>query len=83
MEPTLISGDRVIVDAAHRRPSPDGVYAILDPIGSVVVKRLQLVRGSDPLRIRIISDNPRHASEEEPLDQISVIGRVAGRISRM
>ncbi len=30
MAPTIAAGDRVIVDTAHRTPSPDGLYAIRD-----------------------------------------------------
>ena len=30
MAPTMMSGDRVIVDTGHKTPSPDGLYAIRD-----------------------------------------------------
>jgi hypothetical protein len=83
MEPTLLSGDRVIVDTSHNRPSPDGIYAIEGPLGDVVVKRLQVIRASDPLAVRIISDNPRQAEEVIEIECLRVIGRVAGRITRM
>jgi phage repressor protein C with HTH and peptisase S24 domain len=83
MEPTLLSGDRVIIDTSHNRPSPDGVYAIEGPLGDVVVKRLQVIRNSDPLSVRIISDNPKLPEETIEIEGLRVIGRVAGRITRM
>ena len=30
MAPTIVSGDRVIVDTGHKTPTPDGLYAIRD-----------------------------------------------------
>ena len=44
MAPTIMSGDRVIVDTGHKTPTPDGLYAIRDTFDGIVVKRLQFVR---------------------------------------
>ena len=44
MAPTVMSGDRVIVDTGHKTPTPDGLYAIRDTFECIVVKRLQVVR---------------------------------------
>ena len=76
MAPTIASGERVIVDADHRKPSPDGLYAIRDPFGSVIVRRLHVLRASRPTRVKVISDNPSHPSEETPLDEIDFFGKV-------
>jgi transcriptional regulator with XRE-family HTH domain len=76
MAPTVLSGDRVIVDTGHKTPTPDGLYAIRDTFGSIVVKRLQVMRSSRPTRVKIISDNPNHASEEIPVGDIEVVGKV-------
>jgi transcriptional regulator with XRE-family HTH domain len=76
MAPTIASGERVIVDADHRTPSPDGLYAIRDPFGSVIVRRLHVLRASRPTRVKVISDNPSHPSEETPLDEIDIFGKV-------
>jgi phage repressor protein C with HTH and peptisase S24 domain len=76
MAPTLGAGDRVIVDTAHRTPSPDGLYAIRDSIGGIVIKRLQLVRASRPTRIKIISDNANHATEEIPVSDLDIVGKI-------
>ena len=76
MAPTLTSGDRVIVDTGHKTPSPAGLYAIRDALEGIVVKRLQLLRSAQPPRIKIISDNPKHAAEEVLLDEIEIVGKV-------
>lgn len=82
MLPTLLPGDRVMIHRGAVSPSPDGIFAIDDGIG-VSVKRLQLVRGSDPLMVRIMSDNPAHREDLVPADAIKVIGRVILKISRV
>jgi transcriptional regulator with XRE-family HTH domain len=76
MAPTIRAGERVIVDTGHKTPSPDGLYAIRDTFGSVVVKRLQVMRSTKPTRVKIISDNTNHASEEAPLNDIEVVGKI-------
>jgi transcriptional regulator with XRE-family HTH domain len=76
MAPTILSGERVIVDTAHKTPTPDGLYAIRDSFGHIVVKRLQVMRSARPTRVKIISDNPNHASEETPLNDLEVVGKV-------
>jgi transcriptional regulator with XRE-family HTH domain len=75
MAPTIASGERVIIDTSHKAPTPDGLYAIRDTFGSIVVKRLQLLRSSRPTRVKIISDNPTHAAEEVPLNEIEIVGK--------
>jgi transcriptional regulator with XRE-family HTH domain len=76
MVPTLMSGDRVIVDTGHKTPSPDGLYAIRDSFDGIVVKRLQVVRSAAKPRVKIISDNPNHAAEEVPLNELEIVGKV-------
>jgi transcriptional regulator with XRE-family HTH domain len=76
MVPTIASGERVIIDTGHKTPTPDGLYAIRDAFGSIVVKRLQLLRSSRPTRVKIISDNPTHSSEEVPLNELEIVGKV-------
>jgi len=76
MAPTIASGERVVVDTGHKTPTPDGLYAIRDAFGSIVVKRLQLLRSSRPTRVKIISDNATHPSEEVLLSEIEIVGKV-------
>jgi len=41
-----------------------------------VVKRLQLLRSSQPTRVKIISDNPNHSTDEVPLNELEIVGKV-------
>lgn len=75
MAPTIVSGERVIVDTGHKTPTPDGLYAIRDTFGHIVVKRLQVMRASRPTRVKVISDNSNHASEETPLSELEIVGK--------
>ena len=76
MAPTIASGERVIIDTSHATPSPDGLYAIRDPFNSVIVRRLQVLRSSRPTRVKVLSDNPKHPSEEAPLGELEIAGKV-------
>jgi transcriptional regulator with XRE-family HTH domain len=75
MAPTIMSGEKVIVDTGHKTPSPDGLYAIRDSFDKVIVRRLQLLRAAQPSRVKVISDNPKHATEEVPLTDVEVVGK--------
>jgi transcriptional regulator with XRE-family HTH domain len=76
MVPTITSGERVIVNTAHRTPTPDGLYAIRDAFGAIVIKRLQLLRSAQPTQVKIISDNANHPTEEVPLNELEIVGKV-------
>jgi len=75
MMPTLQTGDRVMVNLRARIPSPPGIFAIWDGLG-VVCKRVEHIQGSDPPRLRIISDNDRHEAYERTIEEAHIIGRV-------
>jgi transcriptional regulator with XRE-family HTH domain len=77
MAPTIMSGDKVILDTSRKTPSPDGLYAIRDAFENVIVRRLQLLRAAQPSRVKIISDNPKHAAEEIALGDIEIVGKAA------
>lgn len=81
MRPTLEPGDRVLVDTSTEWRNDDSVWLIDD--GTPKVKRLRMVRGSSPPRATILSDNPTIQPEEVDLEDIRIIGRVVGRVSRM
>lgn len=82
MSPTLETGDRVIIDTNHSRVTPDGIY-VIDEGDGPMVKRLQLVRRSDPPEVRILSDNRNHEAYTLRLEDIRIIGRVSGRVTKM
>src|SRR5262249_31752815 len=59
MEPTLQPGQRVLVDTGDRIPTPPGIFVVWDGLG-LVVKRVQALAHSEPMRVRITSDNPKY-----------------------
>lgn len=80
MLPTLNEGDFVFVDTRHRLPSPDGLYALTDEFGGIVVKRLEVLgRRDEEVLVNVISDNERHPPRERMLSEIQIIGRVVRR----
>lgn len=75
MEPTLRSGDRVMVDMADQSLATPGVFALHDGDGTVI-KRVERVPASRPPSLRLISDNPHHGNYEVPAETVHVVGRV-------
>ncbi len=75
MTPTLLSGDRVMIDTQDQRPTPPGIFALWDGIG-VVVKRLEHVPNSEPALLRISSDNANHCEYQRTFEEVNIIGRV-------
>lgn len=84
MIPDLLPGDRVLIDRSHRDPRQGGIFAVREGDG-IIIKHVEVVRGSDPPRIVCKSSNQTYAPFELVLDgeTVAIIGRVAGRISRM
>lgn len=79
----LSSGDRVIVDRRDTDPRQGGVFAVWDG-GGVIVKQVELVRGTDPVRIICKSRNPSYDPIELIIDgNVHVIGRISAKIARM
>ena len=78
MAGTLVEGDCVFIDTRHRLPSPDGLYALSDEFGGIIVKRLEMASnpGTEEPIVRVISDNPRHAPKDWPLSDVRIVGRV-------
>ncbi|WP_431856629.1 LexA family transcriptional regulator [Azospirillum sp.] len=77
MEPSLMPGQRVMVDTADTTPSPPGIFVVWDGL-ALVIKRVQVVAHSDPLRVVISSDNPRYQPYERTLAEAHIRGRVIG-----
>lgn len=77
MEPTLRSGDAILVDRRATTPDREGVY-IIRMNGMLLVKRLQAVPGG---MIRVLSDNHVFAAFDVTLSNLDgaeliIIGRV-------
>ncbi|MEW5893341.1 MAG: S24 family peptidase [Pseudomonadota bacterium] len=84
MEPTLRSGDVILVDRRATRPDREGVY-ILRMNEMLLVKRLQALPGGV---VRVISDNTAFSPFEIKAadvggDELAIIGRVVWTGRRM
>lgn len=84
MNDALFDGDRAIIDLDDTDVSQGGIFAIRDDNNSIIIKQVELVRGTDRQRIRCKSRNPHY----EPFDlalseQVAIIGRVACKITRL
>jgi phage repressor protein C with HTH and peptisase S24 domain len=75
MEPTLLDQDTVIVDLTKKTPSPPGIFVLHDGMG-LVAKRVEIVPRSEPLRLRIVSDNSRYAAYDVTVDEANIVGRI-------
>ena len=78
MEPDYLAGERLLVDTNKRIPSPPGVYVLWDGFG-LVLKRVEILPGATPPRLRIKSINPSYAEYERPMDDVQINGRVIGK----
>lgn len=75
MSPTLESGDRIMINRQDRNPATGGVFAIHDS-DALVVKRVERIPATEPVRLKLISDNPNHGTYEVPADETNILGRV-------
>lgn len=82
MEPTLSSGDRVLVNMSDHQVSQPGIFIIYDGDGTVV-KRVEKIPGSKPPKIVLISDNPLHGRYELDSEDVQIVGRVVWRAGRI
>lgn len=82
MEPTLSSGDYVLIDLSDQRLGLPGIFAVWDG-DALVCKRLERVPGSEPSKVRLKSDNPLHGEYQVDEERVRVIGRVRWVTRRM
>jgi transcriptional regulator with XRE-family HTH domain len=80
MEPSLRLNDRILVDTADTRPSPAGIFVVWDGM-SLVLRRIDIVMGSEPVMLRIGADNPQYQPVERRLAETLIQGRVIARWS--
>jgi len=76
MEPLLRDGDIVMLDLQSRNPALPGIYALWEG-SATVCKRVEIVHGADPPKLRIMSVNPAYSTYEILAEEANVIGRVA------
>lgn len=77
---SIYPGDRLIIDTGDRQPSPPGPFVVWDGMG-VVVKMVEVLPNTDPLRLRMLSRNPHYSPYEVLEEESRIIGRVRARIS--
>lgn len=82
MAGTLAPGDKVVIDLNRRVPSPPGLFVLYDGT-ALVAKRLEVIEGSQPPRVRVSSDNTRYAPYERTADEIHIVGRIMARWERL
>ena len=75
MEPTLRAGDLVMVDLSDQTIAQPGIFALYEGHGTVV-KRVEAIPGSEPPKVRLLSDNPRHSAYDVLAQYVSIAGRV-------
>lgn len=81
MEPTIRNGDKAVIDLRVTTFGNDGLYLISDGHRAPQIKRLEYVWKSDPPTVLVISDNPSHRdSQSMTLEELKIVGRVAGRV---
>lgn len=82
MLPLLAEGDFVFIDTKHRRPSPDGVYALADDFDEIIVKTLRAVDGPEGGSIiEVVSANPEFPVRRKAPEELRIIGRVIRKFS--
>ena len=71
MAPTLLDGDRLLVDGADRRVPSAGAVFVIRREDALSVKRLR----PSARALAIVSDNPAYPSLVEPAAAVTILGR--------
>lgn len=82
MFPKLHHTDRIIINHADTNPTPPGVFAMWDGYG-LVVKNVHRIHKSTPPKLLLVSENPIYPPYEVDAEDIVIVGRVVGRVSKM
>lgn len=84
MKDALFDGDRAIINLDDTDVSQGGIFALLDDSASLIIKQVEIVHGSKARKIRCTSRNPVYAPFElELAEPVRIVGRVAGKITRL
>lgn len=79
----LLSGDRVVIDRKDTDPRQGGIFAVWDGDG-VIIKQVEIVRGSNPPQIVCTSRNTNYKPITLIMDgNVRIIGRISAKFSRM
>lgn len=80
MYPLIKDGDVVLVDQSRRNPNMPGIFALYEGEGQTI-KQVEIVRGTSPIRLRLIPANKDYSSYEVPADDVHIIGRYVARFT--
>jgi hypothetical protein len=84
MNDALFAGDRAIINLDDTDVGQDGIFALLDDSASLIIKQVEVVRGSRAHRIVCTSRNPAYKPFELELTHpVRIVGRVVGKITRL
>jgi phage repressor protein C with HTH and peptisase S24 domain len=84
MMDALFDGDRAIVDLDDCDISQGGIFALLDDNQGLIIKQVEIVRGSKGSKIRCTSRNQSYSPFELALaEPVRIVGRIAGKITRL
>ncbi len=75
MEPDFRGGDLILVDTRRTALAQPGAFCLWDGDGHVI-KYIEKVPGTDPVKVRLISANGIYEPAERLADEIGLIGRV-------
>ncbi|HWJ89050.1 MAG TPA: LexA family transcriptional regulator [Pelagibacterium sp.] len=80
MHPLIKDGDMVMIDQSRRNPNMPGVFALYED-GGQTIKQVEVVRGTDPLKLRLIPANKDYSTYEVNADEVHIIGRYVARFT--
>ena len=75
MKPEFLPGDQLLVDKRKTSFAQPGAFCLWDGDG-YVVKFLEKVHGTDPPKVRVISENKRYETSERLVEEVRVMGRI-------
>lgn len=75
MKPEFLPGDQLLVDRRKTSIAQPGAFCLWDGDG-YVVKFLEKVYGTEPPKIRVISENKRYETSERLVEEVRIMGRI-------
>lgn len=84
MSPAYEYGDRILIDTNAKRPSPPGMFLIWDGVGPALAQ-INVVQAAGNKQIARVNISASASADEgtsysSPVDKLSIIGRVRGRV---
>lgn len=80
MYPLIKDGDMVMIDQSRRNPSMPGIFALYED-GGQTIKQVEVVRGVEPAKLRLIPANKDYSTYEVDAEDVHIIGRYVARFT--